>query len=286
MTTSAVINVCQPQSVTSTLVGMNRLSFLRYLTFLAGAVTAGCASRPERASAAECTVLTYNIHHGEGTDGRLDLERIAQLIQAAGADLVALQEVDRGVTRTQRRDLPAELGKLTGLTPLFANNYAFDGGEYGNAILTRYPVRWWSNHHFQMIRPGEQRGLLQAVVDVKGREVVFLSTHLDHRPDDAERLSCVPEILSALSAQGTRPVLLCGDFNDTPESRVIARLSEAFRDGWAAVGQGPGPTYPSEGPVKRIDYIWLRGPVQPVSAEVITSEASDHAALRLVVRLD
>ena len=60
--------------------------------------------------------MSYNIHHGEGIDGKLDLERIAKLIVDVKADIVGLQEVDRGCERTQKRDLPAELGKLTGLT--------------------------------------------------------------------------------------------------------------------------------------------------------------------------
>ena len=59
-------------------------------------------------------VMSYNIHHGEGIDQVLDLERIAKLILDAKADIVGLQEVDRGVERTAKRDLPAELAKLTG----------------------------------------------------------------------------------------------------------------------------------------------------------------------------
>jgi len=50
-------------------------------------------------------------------------------------------------------------------------------------------------------------------------------------------------------------------------------------------GQGAGETYPSEAPVKRIDYVWLKGPVQAVAGEVITGDGSDHAALRFTVRL-
>lgn len=54
--------------------------------------------------------MSYNIHHGEGPDKRLDLERIAKVITHARADIVGLQEIDRGCERTQKRDWPAELG--------------------------------------------------------------------------------------------------------------------------------------------------------------------------------
>ncbi|HRI14656.1 MAG TPA: endonuclease/exonuclease/phosphatase family protein [Verrucomicrobiota bacterium] len=265
---------------------VNRSEFLRRFVVLAGAAVAGCATQTSsKKKVKEVRVLTYNIHHCEGRDGQVDLMRTAQVIRESNSDLVALQEVDRGVLRTQGRNLPAELGALTGLTPLFANNYAFDGGEYGNAILTRFTVKRWSNLHYRPIREGEQRGLLQAVVDVDGTEVAFLNTHLDHRPDDVERLASVDEIESAITVYEAMPLILCGDFNALPGSRVYVRLSERFRDSWRVAGRGAGDTYPSEKPVKRIDYVWLRGPLQAASAEVITGDASDHAAVRVTVRL-
>src|SRR5687767_10650352 len=100
----------------------------------------GCATRQTADAPKRLRVLCYNIHHGEGLDGKLDLERIAKLITETGADLVALQEVDRGAQRTKGLDIPAELGRLTGLTPVFRKNHDLKPGEYGNAILSRWPV--------------------------------------------------------------------------------------------------------------------------------------------------
>ncbi len=226
-------------------------------------------------------VMTYNIHHAEGTDGRIDLERIACMIRKAGADLVALQEVDRGVARTQRRDLPAELAALTGMTCLFTNNFHYQGGEYGNAILTRFPVLEWTNSHLRMVRPGEQRGLLQAVVDVHGNPLVFFATHLDNRSDDEERRQNVQELRAAAAQHGDRPILLGGDFNAVPDSRVIAAMRETWIDLWELAGEGPGYTSPSGKPRRRIDYLWmLRGtPARVRRIEVLDSPASDHAAV-------
>lgn len=223
-------------------------------------------------------VMTYNIHHGEGNDGRVDLERIAAVIREARADLVALQEVDRGVQRTGRRDLPAELAKLTGLRCLFSNNYHYQGGEYGNAVLTRFPVRQWTNTHLHMLRPGEQRGVLQVQLEVQGRELLFLNTHIDYRPDDAERLANVAQFKGILTNHTSDAVVFAGDFNDRPGSRTYQAMAELCDDAWLRGGERDGFTIPSAKPNRRIDYLWLRkgAALRPVRAWVPATEASDH----------
>lgn len=237
----------------------------------------GCATGASR-SPMTLRVMTYNIHHGEGLDGKVDLPRIAQLIKEQGADIVGLQEVDKGVERTQRRDLPAELAALTGMTCVFSNNYHHQGGEYGNAVLTKFPVKQTANLHFKMLRPGEQRGILQLVLEVQGRELVFMNTHIDYRSDDAERWANTGEIeMLARKYQG-RPIIMTGDFNDTPESRVCRRIAATFDDTWARIGTGPGWTIPAEKPRKRIDYLWISkdDSLLPLKAWVPSTDASDH----------
>jgi len=224
-------------------------------------------------------LMTYNIHHGEGMDGRVDLERIAEIIRREGADIVALQEVDRGVARTARRDLAGELAVLTGMTCLFSNNFQFQGGEYGNALLTRFPVREWRNQHYRMLREGEQRGLLEVELDVNGRRLLVLNTHLDFRPDDAERLSNVAEILARTKSSDADAVVVCGDFNSLPESPTHAAMKAAFQDAWEAAGVGDGFTYSSDRPVRRIDYVFHTPGLAPVRAWVPSSLASDHLPL-------
>lgn len=232
-------------------------------------------------------VMTYNIHHGEGVDGRLDLKRIADVITGQKADLVALQEVDRGVTRTAGRDLPAELAALTGLHYCFEKNIDYQGGEYGNMILSRFPIQASANMHYRMLREGEQRGLLQVTVWANGQPLVFMATHIDHRPDDAERLINVDEIRAAANQQRSLPVIVAGDFNDSPGSRVHSRMKDQFRDAWEIVGQGDGFTFSADRPRSRIDYVWLshHPNLEPVAARVIASEASDHLPLVVEFRV-
>ena len=248
------------------------------LALLLNLLLTGCATDPEPPAPITFRVMTYNIHHGEGLDGKVDLLRIAQLIKEQGADLVGLQEVDKGVERTTRRDFPKELAALTGMTCVFSNNYYHQGGEYGNAVLTKFPVKHWTNLHYRMLRPGEQRGILQVVLDVRGREVVFMNTHIDYRPDDAERWSNTEEIENLARLYRGKPIIMTGDFNDTPESRVCRRLAQTFDDTWTLVGQGGGFTIPAANPRKRIDYLWISRDksLVPLKAWVPQSHASDH----------
>jgi endonuclease/exonuclease/phosphatase family metal-dependent hydrolase len=222
-------------------------------------------------------VMTYNIHHAQGLDGKIDLARIAALIQQEHADIVAVQEVDRGVERTGRRDLPAELAKLTGMSCIFTNNIRFQGGEYGNAVLSRFPVQQWTNTHLTMIKGKEQRGILQVSLQVQGRDLVFLATHLDSQLE-AERVASAAEILKLIQPYAKKPMLLCGDLNTVPGSQTCKRLAEQFTDSWSLAGSGAGNTIPAEKPNRRIDYIWFskEAGLKPLKAWVPESEASDH----------
>jgi endonuclease/exonuclease/phosphatase family metal-dependent hydrolase len=232
----------------------------------------------ETSQAVTFRVMTWNIHHGEGLDQQVDLKRIATLIREERADIIALQEVDKGVERTKKRDLPAELAALIGMSVVFSNNYSFQGGEYGNATLSRFPIVSAGNLHYQKVNEKEQRGLLRVVLDVKGRKLVFLNTHLDHRPADDARWSNAAEIEAATRELEVMPVILCGDFNCPPESRVHERLSKMFADGWTLSEKAPGFTIPAEKPNRRIDYIWLRQNcgLTAKKAWVPESLASDH----------
>ena len=231
-------------------------------------------------------VMSYNIHHGEGIDGKLDLERIARLIVDAKADIVGLQEVDRGCERTQKRDLPAELAKLTGMTVQFDKNIPHQGGEYGNAVLTRFPVRRAKNTHLKSFANGEQRGVQQLVLDVRGRDVLFMNTHLDARRDPAEREHSATELKEIVSAAGPTPVILVGDFNAAPEAPSIAKMREFLADTWPLLSKEGGFTIPVNQPRRRIDFVWItKATIEPVKMDVLRSEASDHLPIIAELRL-
>ena len=106
--------------------------------------------------------LSYNIHHGRGGDDQVDLERTAKVINDCHPDLVALQEVDCRTQRTGGIDQTAELAKLTGLHAQFARQIDFEGGQYGQALLSRWPLSDLQIHWL----PGEperERGRIETL---------------------------------------------------------------------------------------------------------------------------
>ena len=225
-------------------------------------------------------IMTYNIHHGAGIDGKVNIDRIAKVIARENADIVALQEVDRDVKRSHRIDTMARLSELTGMAHAFGKNIEYQGGDYGNGVLTRFPILQEKNLHYRMIRPREQRGLLQLVLEVCGQEVVLMNTHIDPHPDEAERLMHAEKIRATALQYSPRPVIVCGDFNARPESKTIVLMKADFVDVWELVGVGDGKTIPVSNPKKRIDYIFLskgsQEVLKPISADVVRSDASDH----------
>jgi endonuclease/exonuclease/phosphatase family metal-dependent hydrolase len=241
------------------------------------ALIAGCSTPPSK-QPATLRVMTFNIHHGEGTDRKVDLERIAGLIKENKVDLVALQEVDRNTERTGRRDFVKELSALTGLTNVFGKNIDLEGGEYGNAILSWYPILKATNYHLPKVVPGEQRGLLVTTIPTPMGHVVFCAVHLDHRRPEEDRLASIEAIHARLKESG-RMTIVAGDFNATPQSETYKRMvAGGFSDAWERIGVGDGFTIPSENPRSRIDYVFYRG-LTARSATVLNSNASDHLPL-------
>jgi endonuclease/exonuclease/phosphatase family metal-dependent hydrolase len=222
-------------------------------------------------------LMTYNIHVGVGMDKKLDLARIAGVINAQHPDLVGLQEVDRGVTRTQRIDEIAELAKSTRMDYAFAFNLRYQGGQYGVAILSRFPILATDHRLYQNTREAERRGFIRAEVDVNGRRINFVTTHLDYQYEDG-RLFEAQQLLSALKdVKG--PLIIVGDFNDTPAGRAYQLMRYEFGDAWIeGRSTEEGFSYPADKPAKRIDYIFFRSTdrVRTKRAWTVDTLASDH----------
>jgi endonuclease/exonuclease/phosphatase family metal-dependent hydrolase len=269
----------------------------RRLPLLAAALPlwAACAA-PAAAPApapAPLRVLVYNVHAGKDAAGADNLARVAETVRGAGADLVLLQEVDRGTERSGRVDQPAELARLTGMHAVFGRTLDYQGGGYGVALLSRWPVAEDTLIHLpvepQPERAGgsrEPRGVLRARVDAPGGPVYVLNTHLDASGEDTYRrqeAAALLRIAGGLRDAGAR-VLVGGDLNATPESAVIAEVRAAgWSDAWAACGSGAGLTYPAREPVKRIDYLFLPAGAGCDSAAVVGGEVSDHRGVLVVL---
>lgn len=226
-------------------------------------------------------VLSYNIHHGRGTDGLVDLPRIATVIRGCEADIVFLQEVDDRTDRTGGVDQTAELSRLTGLQGEFGRQIDYQGGRYGQAILSRTPL----THPRVHVLPGhpdrETRIAFSAQTQIGERLLVVVGTHLHHR-DPAERLAQA-EALATLDL-GDGPMILGGDLNAVPESEPLTTLLTS----WRATAAERLPTFPAGSPTRQIDFILYRparvleaGPVRVLDEPV----ASDHRPIFAVFTL-
>ncbi len=230
-------------------------------------------------------ILTWNIHHCLGVDDKLDVDRIASVISACQPDIVALQEVDQQAARSKNVDQPAELSRLTGMHVVFGGNIPLQGGRYGNAVLSRFPILSSENKRLPNHREGEQRGVMLVRIQLPQRDqpLTLLATHFDHRPDDSERIASV-HMISELLPQIDPPRVLAGDLNAVPDSTVLQLLQAR----WITAQSEILPTVPVAKPVQQIDYVLYDTTAhwEQISAEVLAeARASDHRAVLVTLRL-
>ncbi|CAA9489144.1 MAG: hypothetical protein AVDCRST_MAG53-1407, partial [uncultured Solirubrobacteraceae bacterium] len=190
-------------------------ALLAAVALLAIAVGPASAARPQ-APDRELSVATYNIHHGEGVDDQLDLERIALEIERGGADVVGLQEVDRHwSSRSDFVDQAAWLAKRLGMHVAYAANLDLDPPaegrprrQYGTAVLSRFPIASERNTLLPRTGKNEQRGLLEVVINVRGVRVRFANTHLQHNSASERRAQA--QRIAELLGDAKEPTVLVG----------------------------------------------------------------------------
>jgi len=231
-------------------------------------------------------VLSFNILHGATTQGDFDLDVIAQVIKDTDPDLVALQEVDFLTSRARKLDLVTELGWRTKLAPLFGRAMPYDGGEYGEGILSRYSFVRSRNVALPYTPGNEPRAALEIITVLpSGDTIAFVGTHLDHLPDDTDRIAQAKAINAAF-ADNPYPTVLAGDLNAVPGSTPIHMLEEMWTGSYDK--NNPQPTYPSADPSAKIDYVLVypRHRWRILETTVIADAiASDHCAYLVTLEL-
>lgn len=243
------------------------------------------------------TIMTYNIHSGVGADLKLDLDRIADLIRDQAADIVGLCEVDQGTRRSGRVDQARYIAERLGYYYAYGPNFMYDGGAFGNAVLSRYPIVSSTNHPLPNIHFNEPRGLLEAQIDTGGGILNVFVTHLDVEYADS-RLTQARAVVE-ISSKAGGPKIVMGDFNasptDTPEIAALLRYfndtQQVYRvlvDSTELVKEGVfardylkgGYTYDASDPARRIDYILTSFDIRVVTeagaARTPRTLASDH----------
>lgn len=233
-------------------------------------------------------VMAYNVHHCNPPSeaGKIDMEAIARVINAEKPDLVALQEIDVHTSRSGKDlDQAQELGRLTGMKAYFSKGIDYAGGEYGVAVLSRFPIE----ETFKMDLPvqngtnGEPRTLAAVTVKVsKKQKLIFGSTHLDLK--EVNRESQSKQIVEQYKNEKL-PVIIAGDFNALPTSGVIQYLDQHFT---RTCVDNCGGTIPVKNPNRTIDFIMYKptDAMEVVSHKVIDEQyASDHLPIVAEIRL-
>ena len=234
-------------------------------------------------------VMTYNTHGCAGMDGRVSPQRIARVVQQQSADLIALQELDHGRSRSRSEDQSTLVAEALGYHVVFCPTVLHGhSGRYGHALFSRWPIEviqvaelpgasgsWWP----------EPRGALWARIEVNGVDINIVTTHLGLSPRERQAQMQVllgPNWLGPVIAK--EPVILCGDFNLSPGSVPYGLAASKLTDVQAArEGHAPKSTFSSTRPFMRIDHIFVSAHFETENAFVprndLTRVSSDHLPL-------
>jgi endonuclease/exonuclease/phosphatase family metal-dependent hydrolase len=230
-------------------------------------------------------VLTYNIHHGEGTDGIIDLSRQAEIVMSVQPDLVALQEVDERTERTGGVNQLAEIARLTGLHAAFGKAMDYSGGGYGVAVLSRWPILSTRSDPLPTPPDREPRTAFTALIQLNaaGPLLQFTSTHLDQGREEGNRLVQAAHLRALPGGEGVLEIL-AGDMNSRLDTEVMKILEGQWTNATTA---DPSMPLAADGrPRFRGDYILVR-PAQcwrVVEATVLEDRlASDHRPVLAVL---
>lgn len=239
-------------------------------------------------------IMTYNVHGCRGTDGVLSPGRIADVIAACGADVVALQELDVGRKRSGGVDQAAAIAHELEMRQVFFHPaHIVVDEQYGDAVITARPATLVKAGGLPGL-PGsgrEPRGALWVEVDMGGRPVQVFNSHfgLGRRERRAQaRAMLGPDWIGSDACQA--PVVFLGDFNSLPRGRVYRSIASHFRDAHVAGRHSRArATFPSRRPVFRLDHVFVSHDIAVVGAHVPRSpaarRASDHLPLVVDLKL-
>lgn len=210
-------------------------------------------------------ILTFNVHHCEGLDGRLDLDRVVAAIRAASPDVVALQELDRGLPRSGEVDQPAALADALGFHLDFHPALTRTKGDYGLAVAA---PGTFTSERVPLPRVGEEEPRIAVVAHLEGWTLV--ASHLSTHPRSRRVQTAA---LGAIAAGIEGPVVACGDLNQGRRT-----LEPLLRAGLDRGSEGP-PTLLRGLRRRAIDHVLVRPPLRVERLWTVPSEASDHLPL-------
>lgn len=217
-------------------------------------------------------VVTYNIQHGCDLDGYLDLDLCGRVLEDLGPDIIALQEVDRHRWRTRLKDQARVLARRLGMYHVYGAVMDYCPGSYGNAILSRWPIQYVTNHI--MTPQTDRRCCLEAGILVGETPLKVLALHLGLKSFD--RLQQVRYTVIPLVRGIDQPCIAVGDFNASAGFPEIKLMLEHMTDSFVMNSGAEQNSFPADKPTIRIDYIFTVN-CKAVDCRIISDAlASDH----------
>lgn len=230
-------------------------------------------------------VLSFNILGGRTTKGDFNLDALAKIIKETNPDLVAMQEVDFGVNRSKKYDLATELGWRTKMAPLFGRAMYYDGGEYGEGILSKYSFLKTRNIALPFLENEEPRTALEVLVELPTKDTIaFIGTHFAHEGNAGRELQAIK--INEVFSDNKFPTILAGDLNAIPGSQPINILEEIWQSTYDK--KKPKPTFPSNNPKFKLDYVMFfpKNQWKIIDRKVICDTyATDHCVYLVTLEL-
>lgn len=227
-------------------------------------------------------IISYNIHHGADVKETNTLTQMGVFLKDQKADFVGLQEVDSVCTRSASVDQTGYLAAATGMYSVFVRHFAFQGGAYGNGLLSKYPLENLQHYRLPVDGTSANKSVGFFTVDArisKKKKIRLAVVHMDYR-SQASRLQQA-EIIRNILSDSHLPIVLLGDMNAYPETPEITKLTEGFQD----ISDCQCTTFPADTPDRKIDYIITSKDWKPVRSYTIHVQYSDHLPLIGVAKI-
>jgi endonuclease/exonuclease/phosphatase family metal-dependent hydrolase len=229
----------------------------------------------------QLNLLTFNIHHGKGLDKKVNLSRISKIIKSSNADIIGLNEVDKHFSkRSEYLDQALWLAKDLNMHYVFGSAITIkEKGnnnlrQYGNALLSRFPIVKSRNYPFDFLpQVVEDRALLQTEIKIGDRELSIFVTHLSFAPFLHQKQ--ISFILNKVETNKNLSLIM-GDWNMKPYTKSWRTVTKHLKD--VNPDHESNYTYPSKRPRVRLDYIFVSKEIEILSAGAIKNneKASDH----------
>jgi len=267
---------------------MKRLYFAFTLLIMCSCgVSREQATTSQKPTSNELKIMSYNIHIGNppSKPGIIDMEAIIKAIKSENPDLIALQEVDVNTARSGKINQADIIARKLGMNFFFAKAIDHDGGDYGVALLSKFPISETKIHRLTTVAGsgGEPRVIATARILLKnGKYIRFGATHLDHLRNPVNREVQIEEI-NKIGIEEKLPFIIAGDLNAVTESAEIQKLDQVFMRTCSKCE----PTFPVGTPNRTIDFIAFKktDKFSVISHRVVQEHyASDHLPVVALLR--